>query len=76
MKNMRKATALIIILILVFILHPCSFSQVSYDISEESKGLVLKASHFVDQVVESERIVYGINTGFGKLSDTEYPVGS
>ena len=51
-----------------------SFIQVarfkeSVKISEESKGLVLKASHFVDQVVESERIVYGINTGFGKLSD-------
>jgi len=38
-------------------------------ISEESKGLVLKARRFVDEVVESEKIVYGINTGFGKLSD-------
>jgi len=38
-------------------------------ISEESKVLVLKARGFVDEVVESERIVYGINTGFGKLSD-------
>ncbi|MCK5388181.1 MAG: histidine ammonia-lyase [Candidatus Izimaplasma sp.] len=38
-------------------------------ISEESKVLVLKARQFVDEVVESERIVYGINTGFGKLSD-------
>ena len=38
-------------------------------ISEESKKLVLKARSFVNEVVESERIVYGINTGFGKLSD-------
>ncbi len=38
-------------------------------ISDNSKSLVLKARNFVDDVVESERIVYGINTGFGKLSD-------
>ncbi len=38
-------------------------------ISDESKELVLKARSFVNEVVESERIVYGINTGFGKLSD-------
>lgn len=38
-------------------------------ISEESIALVLKARSFVNEVVESERIVYGINTGFGKLSD-------
>lgn len=38
-------------------------------ISEESKVFVLKARGFVEEVVESERIVYGINTGFGKLSD-------
>lgn len=38
-------------------------------ISEESKKLVVKARAFVDQVVESEKPVYGINTGFGKLSD-------
>jgi histidine ammonia-lyase len=38
-------------------------------ISEESKLLVIKARKFVDEVVESEKPVYGINTGFGKLSD-------
>jgi len=38
-------------------------------ISEESRVLVQKSRDFVDQVVESERAVYGINTGFGKLSD-------
>ncbi len=38
-------------------------------ISEESKALVLKASNYVKEVVDSEKIVYGINTGFGKLSD-------
>ena len=38
-------------------------------ISEESVKLVNKASKFVQSVVESELPVYGINTGFGKLSD-------
>ena len=38
-------------------------------ISEDSRKLVEKARKFVDQVVESEKPVYGINTGFGKLSD-------
>jgi len=38
-------------------------------IGEDSKALVLKASNFVAEVVKSEKIVYGINTGFGKLSD-------
>ena len=41
----------------------------SVTISEESKVLVLKARAFVDKIVKSETIVYGVNTGFGKLSD-------
>jgi histidine ammonia-lyase len=39
------------------------------EISEESKQLVHRARKFVESVVESEKPVYGINTGFGKLSD-------
>lgn len=38
-------------------------------ISDESVILVNNARAFVDQVVENEIPVYGINTGFGKLSD-------
>ena len=38
-------------------------------ISEESKLLVVEARKFVDSVVEKDEAVYGINTGFGKLSD-------
>lgn len=38
-------------------------------ISKGSIKLVNKASKFVEGVVESELPVYGINTGFGKLSD-------
>ncbi len=38
-------------------------------ISKEQKELVNQANQFVRNVVESEKPVYGINTGFGKLSD-------
>jgi len=38
-------------------------------ICDESKKLVVMARNFVDDIVESEKAVYGINTGFGKLSD-------
>lgn len=38
-------------------------------ISESSIELVVRASDFVEEVVQSELPVYGINTGFGKLSD-------
>ncbi len=38
-------------------------------IHENNIAKVNRASAFVNEVVESERAVYGINTGFGKLSD-------
>jgi len=38
-------------------------------ISESSKVLVNKARNYVEDVMESEVPTYGINTGFGKLSD-------
>lgn len=38
-------------------------------IADKSKELVLKARLFVEEVVQKEIPVYGINTGFGKLSD-------
>ncbi|AIO18409.1 Histidine ammonia-lyase [Candidatus Izimaplasma bacterium HR1] len=38
-------------------------------IGEEQRLLVLKAHQYVHDVVRSEKPVYGINTGFGKLSD-------
>jgi histidine ammonia-lyase len=51
-----------------------SFIQVAryneeVSISSESIKLVNRASAFVESVVNSEFPVYGINTGFGKLSD-------
>ncbi|RLD40558.1 MAG: histidine ammonia-lyase [Bacteroidetes bacterium] len=51
-----------------------SFSKVVLDyeevrISSSSKDAVIKARNFVKEVVKSEIPTYGINTGFGKLSD-------
>ena len=52
-----------------------SFIQVArfkeeVSIAESSMELVRKSRRFVEEVVEKEAPVYGINTGFGKLSDT------
>jgi histidine ammonia-lyase len=38
-------------------------------IDDSSKKNVEKAREYVEQVIKSEKAVYGINTGFGKLSD-------
>jgi len=38
-------------------------------ISEESKVRVNQARKYIEEVIESEIPVYGINTGFGKLSE-------
>ena len=38
-------------------------------ISEKSKKLVIKASLFVEKVVDEGKPVYGINTGFGILAN-------
>ncbi len=39
------------------------------ELSDEGKRKVLLSRKFIDEVIESEKPVYGINTGFGKLSD-------
>ncbi|MGD9964778.1 MAG: histidine ammonia-lyase, partial [Candidatus Izemoplasmatales bacterium] len=51
-----------------------TFKRIVFDyemvkISIESKKLVVKAREYVEKVIEKEIPVYGINTGFGKLSD-------
>jgi len=43
------------------------------EIGEEQIQLVLKAHQYVHDVVKSEKPVYGINTGFGMLSDVSIP---
>lgn len=51
-----------------------TFKKIVFDyelveISIESKQLVFKAREYVKKVIEKDIPVYGINTGFGKLSD-------
>lgn len=43
--------------------------NVPVELSSESVEKVLKARRFVDELVDSKKVVYGITTGFGKFSD-------
>jgi len=38
-------------------------------LSEEAKATVIASSKVVEQIVNEERVVYGVTTGFGKFSD-------
>ncbi|MDY0023927.1 MAG: histidine ammonia-lyase [Candidatus Izemoplasmatales bacterium] len=45
------------------------FDYEEVDIDKESQKLVQKARKYIEKVIDGEEAVYGINTGFGKLSD-------
>lgn len=38
-------------------------------LADEAKGLVNRSRDYIDKLVQEERVVYGITTGFGKFSD-------
>ena len=40
-------------------------------LNEQSKDQIIKSQQNVQQIVESDRTVYGINTGFGPLCDVK-----
>lgn len=42
----------------------------SVELSENAVQKIKKARTYVDKLVDDERVVYGITTGFGKFSDT------
>src|SRR6201991_278593 len=42
-------------------------------LAESARPRIEKARRFVEQIVESGKVVYGINTGFGKLADVSIP---
>lgn len=44
-------------------------NSISVKLSEESLSLLQKSKDYVNKVVENAKPVYGINTGFGALSD-------
>lgn len=39
------------------------------ELEEKAKKRIIKARNLVDEFVDSEKVVYGITTGFGKFSD-------
>lgn len=42
-------------------------------LSESARERVLAARAVIDRIVEDEQVVYGVSTGFGKLSDVHIP---
>ena len=47
--------------------------NVRLDLAEEARAGVLASQETVTRIVESGKVVYGINTGFGKLAQTRIP---
>lgn len=46
-------------------------SNVQISISEEAKAAIVKCRTYLDEkVAKSDRLIYGVNTGFGSLCDT------
>ena len=45
------------------------YQNVFVTISAESMQKVIRSRQAVERIVESEKVIYGINTGFGKFSD-------
>lgn len=46
-----------------------SRNNYTVELEEEAKKRIIKARNLVDEFVDSEKVVYGITTGFGKFSD-------
>src|ERR1700737_2892493 len=42
-------------------------------ISEAARPRILKSRKVIDEIVERDTVVYGVNTGFGKLADVRIP---
>lgn len=48
-------------------------SEVSIEINRESREKIEASLRAVEQIVQSNQVVYGINTGFGPLCNTQIP---
>ncbi|MDU6079349.1 MAG: aromatic amino acid lyase, partial [Pantoea sp.] len=46
---------------------------VTLTLDEQAQEAILRAQQTVDEIVASGKVVYGINTGFGKLAQTQIP---
>jgi histidine ammonia-lyase len=50
--------------------------NIKLSLSEEVKHAILKCRHFLDEkVAQSEKLIYGVNTGFGSLCNTAISTG-
>lgn len=47
-----------------------AYNRVPVRLNEESKGKLSKSRDYVEHLLNEQRIVYGLTTGFGKFSDT------
>lgn len=43
-------------------------------LSDEARGRIDESRRIVEEITSSGRVVYGVNTGFGKLSDVHIPL--
>lgn len=53
----------------IYEISSAKVGEIKVMLTDESKQKVLKSREFVDRIVQSEKPVYGINTGFGALSN-------
>jgi histidine ammonia-lyase len=44
-------------------------------VSQEARVAMEASRRIVEQIIDSEQVVYGVNTGFGKLADVRVPPG-
>ena len=42
-------------------------------LGDEARGRISESRRIVEAITSSGRVVYGVNTGFGKLSDVHIP---
>jgi histidine ammonia-lyase len=47
--------------------------HLTVDLAPEARQRVIRAQHWVDDIVASKKAVYGINTGFGYFADRSIP---
>lgn len=53
----------------IYEMATAGIGQISVRLSEQARKKVLKSRAYVDKIVEDQKPVYGINTGFGALSN-------
>lgn len=52
-----------------------AYSGESVEISPSTQSRILASRKVIDQIVERDVVVYGVNTGFGKLAEVRIPHG-